>query len=118
VPQQAATIVKLSNVDDETYRDSDFSIHKDTLTISSKTGIQLNAIFYPSDRESAESNFHFCGDKSIPTVCDTNFLINNVKKRQDDNENDSLKGHYNVPQIPFINLFVSAPNGKHRPVML
>jgi hypothetical protein len=96
----------------------DFSIRKDILTISSKTGIPLNAIFYPSDKKTERDNFYFHADKNNLPICDTDFLISNVEKRQDANDNDSLKGHYKNPQIPFINLFVSVPNGKHRPIML
>jgi hypothetical protein len=98
-------------------KDLDFSIRKDILTISSKMGIPLKAIFHPSQEKSDRDKLHFCADKNDLPICDTDFLISNVKKRQDANKNDSLKGHYKNPQIPFINLFVSTPNGKHRPVM-
>jgi hypothetical protein len=96
----------------------DFSIHKYILTISSKRGNSLNAIFCPFDKKLKTDNFHFHADKKHFQVCDTDFLITNVEKRQDTNNNDALKEHYKNPQIPFINLFVSAPNYKHRPVML
>jgi len=99
VPQQAAAIVKL-------------------FTISSKTGIPLNAIFYPSDNWPHKDNYQSGADKNIFPIFATDFLISNVKKGQDANQSDSLKGHYKDPQIPFVNLFVSNPNDNHRSVML
>ncbi len=74
----------------------------------------LNAIFCPFAKKLETDNFHFRWDKSNFPICDNDFLISNVEKWQD----DSLKGHYKNPQTPFINLFVSVPNGFYRPVML
>ncbi len=118
MPQQAAAMVKVAYVDDETYQDLDFSVCTDILTISSKTGVPLNAIFYPSENLPHKDNFQFRTDKRIFPIFDTDLLINNVKKQKDANEGDSLKGHYKDPQIPFVNFFVSNPNDKHRSVML
>ncbi len=98
MPQQAATIVKLSNIDNERYRDLDFSIRKDIFTISSKTRIPFNAIFYPSDNCPHKDNYQSGADKNIFSIFDTDFLISNVKKGQDAYQSDSLKGHYKDPR--------------------
>jgi hypothetical protein len=100
------------------YKDMDFSIHNNTLTISSKIGIPLNAIFYPSDDQSEKVNNQFWVDKTMLQITVTDLLITNIEKCQDTNESDSLKGHYKDPQIPVINKFVSVPNSNHRPVLL
>jgi len=117
-PQKAATLVKLLNVDDETYRDLKFSVRDSILRISSKRGDSLNAVFCPPEKQPEKDNFQFRVDKNNLPAHNTDFFINNVENRQELNEKDSLKGQIKHPQIPYINLFVSTPNNKHRPVML
>jgi hypothetical protein len=95
-----------------------FSVHDGILRISSKRGDSLYAIFCPPENEPQKGNLQFCADKSNLPAQTTDFFITNVKNQQELNEKDSLKGHFKHPQIPYINLFVSAPNGKHNPVML
>jgi hypothetical protein len=94
-----------------------FSVRDGILRISSKRGDSLNAIFCPPENEPKEGNFQFCADKTEPPAR-SDLFITNVENRQELSEKDSLKGHFKDPQIPFINLFVSTPNGKHSPVML
>jgi hypothetical protein len=94
-----------------------FSVRDGILQISSKKGDSLNAIFCPPEKEPNKGNSQFCADESKIST-ENDFLINNVKYRQELNEKDSLKGHYRHPQIPFVTLFVSNPNDKHSPVMI
>jgi hypothetical protein len=95
-----------------------FSVCNGILRILSKRGDSLNAIFCPPEKQPEKGNFQFRTDKSNLPVHNTDLFITNVENRQELNEKDSLKGHFKHPQIPYINLFVSAPNDKHRPVML
>jgi hypothetical protein len=95
-----------------------FSVCDGILRILSKRGDSLNAIFCPPKKQPEKGNFQFCVDNSNLPACNTDLFITYVKNRQEINEKDSLKGHFKHPQIPYINLFVSAPNEKHRPVML
>ncbi len=60
--------------------------------------------------------FNFARKRKLPAR--TDLFITNVENWQELNEKDSLKGQIKHPQIPYINLFVSNPNGKHDPVML
>jgi hypothetical protein len=99
------------------YRDLKFSVRDGILRISSKRGDSLNAIFCPPEHEPEKGDLQFRADKrKLPAR--TDLFITNVKNRQELNETDSLKGQIKHPQIPYINLFVSNPNGKHNPVML
>jgi hypothetical protein len=116
-PQKVATLVKLLNVDDETYKDLRFSVRDGILRISSKRGDSLNAVFCPPESEPERGNLQFRADKSEPPT-QVDLFITNVENRQELNEKDSLKGYFKDPQIHFINLFVSTPNSKHSPVVL
>jgi hypothetical protein len=94
-----------------------FSIRNDILRISSKRGHSLNAVFCPQEIEPKKGDPQFRADNSEPPA-QIDLFITNVENRQELNEKDYLKGHFKDPQIPFLNLFVSTPNGKHSPVML
>jgi len=95
-----------------------FSVCDSILRISSKRGDSLNAIFCPPEKEPQKGDPQFCEDKGTLPAQTTDLFVSNVKNRQELNKNNSLRGHFKHPKIPYINIFVSAPNGKHSPVML
>jgi hypothetical protein len=77
-PQKAATLVKLLNVDDDTYRDLKFSVRDGILRISSKRGDSLNAIFCPPEHKPEKGDLQFRADnQKLPAR--TNLFITNVE---------------------------------------